>query len=93
MSLHGLRTIERVFVFIVTGHAGSSARKFMLSQKIISSLIIYLETSFWCLDPCFSTQGNHLKWLDNSRTVMEAYIRPYYHKNKVKQLIHQYFPQ
>ena len=26
--------IEMVFVFIVTGHAGSSARSFMLSQKM-----------------------------------------------------------
>ena len=32
--------IEMVFVFIVTGHVGSSARSFMLSQKMILLMVI-----------------------------------------------------
>ena len=46
--------IEMVFVFIMTGHAGSSARSFMLSQKI------YLR--LWVSDPVQSpvTKCPHL---------------------------------
>ena len=60
--------IEMVFVFLVAGHAGSSARSFMLSQKIILRL--------WVSDPVQSpvTQCPHL-YLNCRRAWMIAHGR------------------
>ena len=44
--------IEMVFVFIETGHAGSSARSFMLSQKLLR---------LWVSDPVLSGSKSQLK--------------------------------